>query len=108
VSKALEHLENIDALTVDVPVANTLWPGFIAAAEAVDTDLRHRVLVWFARAKRHGIGNILAAKTLVLEVWRRVDRLAGATAKQRDHKTELGPVDWRDVMREKGLYIMLT
>ncbi|KAJ4252013.1 hypothetical protein NW762_011314 [Fusarium torreyae] len=44
VSKALEHLENIDTLTRDQAVANTLWPGFIAAVEAVETDSRHRAL----------------------------------------------------------------
>lgn len=108
VSKVLEHLENIDALTVDTPVANTLWPGFIAAVEAVDTELRHRVLVWFARAKRHGIGNIHAAKTLVLEVWRRLDRHTYLSRERKDLRSELGSVDWRDVMREKGMYIMLT
>ncbi|EEU33841.1 uncharacterized protein NECHADRAFT_89091 [Fusarium vanettenii 77-13-4] len=62
VSKALDHLENIDALSRNIAVANTLWPGFIAAVEAVDTDLRHRALIWLERAKRHGIGNIQQSK----------------------------------------------
>ncbi|KAL2421123.1 hypothetical protein ABEF91_008336 [Exophiala dermatitidis] len=108
VSKVLDHLENIDALTVGTPVANTLWPGFIAAVEAVNTELRHRVLVWFARAQRHGIGNIAAAKSLVLEVWRRLDRQTYYNHDRNESPTELGSVDWRDVMREKGMYIMLT
>lgn len=108
VSKALEYLENIDALTIDIAVANTLWPGFIAAVEAVDTDLRHRALGWFARARRHGIGNIAKAKALVLEVWRRVDRQRYVSHERKDLSSELGPIDWRDVMREKGMYIMLT
>ena len=108
VSKVLEHLENIDALKVDTPIANTLWPAFIAAVEAVDADLRHRVLVWFARAKRHGIGNIATAKTLVLEIWRRVDRQTHLSYERKPLHSELGPVDWRDIMREMGMYIMLT
>ena len=102
VSKAFEHLENIDALSGRMAIANTLWPGFVAAAEAVDTELRHRAIAWFARARRHGIGNIAPAKALVMEVWRRVDLLGGNAHGQ------LGRVDWRDVMREKGMYIMLT
>lgn len=105
VSKALEHLENIDALAGDLAIANTLWPGFIAAAEAVDWKLRRRALMWFGRAKRHGIGNITKAKALVQEIWRRVDRLM-----LEDHEThpELGPVDWREVMNDMNMYIMLT
>src|SRR5688572_2265927 len=74
VSKTLEHLENIDAVSREVGVANTLWPGFIAAVEAVHIELRHRALVWLSRAKSHGIGNISQAMSLVMEVWRRVDR----------------------------------
>lgn len=108
VSKALEHLENVDAMSSDIAVANTLWPGFIAAVEAVDMELRHRALIWFARAKRHGIGNISKAKALVLEVWRRVDRQTWVSPERKNVKNELSHVDWREVMREKGMYIMLT
>jgi hypothetical protein len=108
VSMALEHLENVDAMSSDMAIANTLWPGFIAAVEAIDMDLRHRSLIWFARARRHGIGNIAKAKALVMEVWRRVDRQTGAGSDRRHMNSELSHVDWREVMREKGMYIMLT
>lgn len=73
-AKALEHLENIDSLPHNVSVADTLWPGFVAAVKVVDTDLRHRVLVWLARAKRHSTGNVFQAVSLVMRAWRRVDR----------------------------------
>ncbi|KAI1627856.1 fungal-specific transcription factor domain-containing protein [Exophiala viscosa] len=105
VSKALEHLENIDALAGDLAIANTLWPGFIAAAEAVDWKLRRRALMWFSRARRHGIGNITKAKALVQEIWRRVDRLM---SEDHEQHLELGQVDWREVMHDMGMYIMLT
>ena len=108
VSKALEYLENVDALSSDIAIANTLWPGFIAAVEAVDMPLRHRALIWFARAKRHGIGNITKAKDLVMEVWRRVDRQTWVSPDRKNLQSELSHVDWREVMREKGMYIMLT
>lgn len=105
VSKALEHLENIDALAGDLAIANTLWPGFIAAAEAVDWGLRRRALMWFGRAKRHGIGNIAKAKDLVQDIWRRVDSLM---VDDHERHAELGPVDWRKVMHSRESYIMLT
>lgn len=108
VSKALDYLENIDALSRNIAAANTLWPGFVAAVEAVDTDLRHRALIWLARAKRHGIGNIAQATSLLMEVWRRVDRQFVASRDQDGLQFELGSVDWREVMREKRMYIMLT
>lgn len=108
VSKTLEHLENVDALSSDIAIANTLWPGFIAAVEAVDMELRHRSLIWFARAKRHGIGNIAKAKALVMEVWRRVDRQIWVSPGHKAERSELSHVDWRAVMKEKGMYIMLT
>lgn len=115
VSKTLEYLENIDAVSREVGVANTLWPGFIAAVEAVHIELRHRALVWLSRAKSHGIGNISQAMSLVMEVWRRVDRLIfrrhggedmGSQKVSMDF--ELASVDWREVMRERDMYIMLT
>ncbi|ETS84373.1 hypothetical protein PFICI_02398 [Pestalotiopsis fici W106-1] len=105
VDKALEHLENIDAISSGMTVANTLWVAFIAAVEAVDIPLRHRALIWFARARRHQIGNINVAKSLVMEVWRRVDRQTWA---RNEDTGGLGCIDWRNVMREKNMYFMLT
>jgi hypothetical protein len=108
VAKALDHLENIDVLSGDAVVANTLWPAFIAAVEAVHTPLRHRALIWFVRAKRHGIGNIAKAKALAMEIWRQVDRQSWVRPEKNKHNGELSCVDWRKVMQEKGMYIMLT
>jgi hypothetical protein len=108
VAKALDHLENIDVLSGDAVVANTLWPAFIAAVEAVHTPLRHRALIWFVRAKRHGIGNIAKAKALVMEVWRRVDRQTWVRPEKGVQGGELSRVDWREVMQEMKMYIMLT
>lgn len=105
VLKAIEHLENIDALAGDLAIANTLWPGFIAAAEAVNWTSRRRALTWFGRAKRHGIGNIAKAKDIVQDCWRRVDN---SILEDHESYVELGPVDWRKVMQSREMYIMLT
>jgi Fungal specific transcription factor domain len=80
----------------------------VAAVEANDIELRHRALFWFTRAKRHGIGNIKKAKTLVMDVWRRADRKAQRATEQRPLESELSDADWREAMRENGMYIMLT
>lgn len=69
VSKALSHLENIDALSHNAGIANTLWAGFVAAAETLDTGLRQRPLIWLGRAMRPGIGNIPHAMEIVMEIW---------------------------------------
>ncbi|KAF2647685.1 hypothetical protein K491DRAFT_723227 [Lophiostoma macrostomum CBS 122681] len=105
VNKVLDRLENIDSLTrgPSVRSANTLWPAFTAACEAVEVPLRHRALIWFARAGKRGIGNISAAKESVMEVWRRVDRLVDD-----EGDGGLGPVDWREVMKDLEWKIMLT
>lgn len=63
------------------------------------------------RARRHGIGNIEQAEGLVREVWRRVDRERYVPVEregERGLRGELGGVDWRAVMRECGVWVMLT
>lgn len=113
VERTFDHLENIDCLTRDPEMrpANTLWPGFVAACEAIDTNLRHRALIYFARAGSHGIGNIAVAKRLVMDVWRRVDRQLFRSGNDTLDLTPtggLGPIDWRVVMEEMGGNLMLT
>jgi len=113
VERTFDHLENIDCLTRDPEMrpANTLWPGFVAACEAIDTNLRHRALIYFARAGSHGIGNISVAKRLVMDVWRRVDRQLFRSGNDTIDLTStggLGPIDWRVVMEEMGGNLMLT
>jgi len=113
VERTFDHLENIDCLTRDPEMrpANTLWPGFVAACEAIDTNLRHRALIYFARAGSHGIGNIAVAKRLVMDVWRRVDRQlfrSGNVTIDLTSTGGFGPIDWRVVMEEMGGNLMLT
>ena len=109
VGKIFDCLETVDAVTTDAvarPV-NTLWPAFIAAAEATKIELRQRALIWLARAARRGLGNIMRSKDVVMETWRRVDRLQEAKNRTMTGPG-LGPVDWRSIMEERGAYIMLA
>ncbi|EXK80659.1 hypothetical protein FOQG_14796 [Fusarium oxysporum f. sp. raphani 54005] len=107
IGKIWDRLENIDCLTpreIQLHRGNVLWPAFIAAVESVQVELRHRALIWFSKASKRGVGNVPRAKEVVMEVWRRVDRQAGDECESLD----LGPVDWRVVMKEAGQSIMLT
>lgn len=110
VSKILDCLETIESLTGTLPVkpANTLWPAFIAAAEAVDVSSRHRALIWLTRMALRGLGNVVRAKEMVKEIWRQVDRAWCPTSVSSLDRRGLGPVDWRTVMAEQGSFIMLT
>lgn len=108
VRQVWDRLEVLDCLTRDISTerGNTLWPAFIAAVESYDIELRHRAISWFAKACKKGVGNVKRAKEVVLEVWRRVDRQISENDLSSSHG--LGPVDWRLVMEEMGLSIMLT
>ncbi|KAM0228561.1 hypothetical protein ACHAPO_010639 [Fusarium lateritium] len=107
IGRIWDRLENMDSITprdTQLHRGNVLWPAFIAAAESTQVELRHRALIWFAKATKRGVGNIPKAKQVVLEVWRRVDRLDYFE----DGHSGLGPVDWRIVMRDLDIFIMLT
>ncbi|KAF2021827.1 hypothetical protein BU24DRAFT_488166 [Aaosphaeria arxii CBS 175.79] len=107
ISNIWDRLENIDCITpreTQLQRGNVMWPAFIAAVESIQVELRHRALIWFSKAAERGVGNVLEAKKVVLEVWRRVDRLRSRD----DEPTGLGPIDWRAVMHDMDSHIMLT
>ncbi|KIW34721.1 uncharacterized protein PV07_01479, partial [Cladophialophora immunda] len=108
VRRLFDRLENIDCLTAGTKVRPSiaLWPAFIAAAEAVDVDSRHRALIWFAKAAKRGIGNIPRAKDIVMATWRATDRRIWGQSTPL--KRGLSPVDWRMVMKNSGTVIMLA
>lgn len=106
VRKTLDSLENIECFTRDAKTqaANTFWPAFIAAVEAVEVGLRHRAFIWMSRAAKRGFGNVTRAQKVVMETWRRVDRWRDDEPLRRG----LGPVDWRQVMKDTSCMIILT
>ncbi|KAH8698420.1 fungal-specific transcription factor domain-containing protein [Talaromyces proteolyticus] len=107
VDKILESLENIDCLTRGAKVrpASTLWPCFVAGCEAIETSLRHRAFIWLSKMAKRGFGNVERAKQLVMEVWRKTDRHLDDETKI--YPLGLGPVDWRLVIKESGVSILL-
>jgi hypothetical protein len=109
VGKIFDCLESVDAVTTDTTAraGNTLWPAFIAAVEATKVELRQRALIWLARAARRGLGNLARWKEVIMETWRRVDRMHETRTRQTPGKG-LAPIDWRLIMEERGAYIMLA
>lgn len=110
VGKILDCLETIESLTGTLPIkpANTLWPAFVACAEAIDVASRHRALIWLSKMAVRGLGNIARAKQMIMEIWRRVDRTSDVGSGSSLCRRGLGPIDWRDVMAEQESFIMLT
>ncbi len=74
-----------------------IWPGFIAACEAKDEDLRAQLIGWFDRSgRRSGLRNFLQAADVVKRVWnRRYDR-----GDDRMH--------WMDVLKKDNLTLVPT
>lgn len=101
ISKIRDRLENIDCLTRDIQFHRdyVLWPAFIAAVESVEVSLLHCALIGFSKASRRGMGNILKAKEVVMEAWRRVDCQIND-----GEQVELGPVDWSGYEEDGQFY----
>jgi hypothetical protein len=99
VQRSLDHLDVTRSLEnkAGLDVCGLFWPEFITTCEAEDvTDLRARSLRLLEKGKLMGIGNIISAERVVLEVWGRRD--SGAE----------GDVTWHAVMNDLGLDIILT
>ncbi|KAI0126194.1 fungal-specific transcription factor domain-containing protein [Xylariales sp. AK1849] len=99
VQRSLDHLEAIATLETQqqLDVCGLFWPEFVTACEAEAVcDLRDRALRMFAKGRLLGIGNIIAARTVVQEVWRR-----------RDNDPHGSDVAWQDVMADLELDILL-
>ncbi|KAH8661733.1 fungal-specific transcription factor domain-containing protein [Ilyonectria robusta] len=100
VQRSLDHLCAIDALEVEqkLVVCGLFWPVFVTACEAENfNNLRARALQMFDKGTLLGIGNILSARKVVEEVWRR-----------RDNDCEGVDTTWQSVMADLELDLILT
>ncbi|RDW58860.1 hypothetical protein BP6252_13336 [Coleophoma cylindrospora] len=81
----------------------SLWPAFVAAAEAYDEDL-DTARKWLDSAMRVGMGNRLEVKRILECIWQKRQRLA------LEQSQDLGSVviDWRHVMLELDIDILLV
>jgi hypothetical protein len=90
-SNVVKHAEKIH----DGPMGALLWPLFIASCEASTEEDRDLALITFRGIeRRQKMNNIMRAREVVQEVWKRVD---------------LGDeeVDWMGICTERGYSIVL-
>jgi len=82
----------------------SLWPAFIAAVEAYEECDIVSAKRWLDNASKMGMGNRIKVKIVVEEVWRLRESIAI------DIREDIGDVivDWRDVMANLGMDIVLV
>lgn len=81
----------------------SLWPAFIAAVEAfTDEDIASAEL-WLATATSFGLGSRILVKQVIEEVWKRREVVSAQTGMDKG----LISIDWRQVMKELDIDILL-
>lgn len=82
----------------------SLWPAFIAAVEAYTEEDMASAREWLERSVHFGLGNRLPVKRIIEEVWQRREDL------HLENTIEKGLiiVDWRDVVRDLDVDILLV
>lgn len=87
----------------------SLWPAFIAAVEAYTPEVMTMSRAWLERSATFGLGNRIAIKQIVEEVWRR--RKALCWEEYLDDATDnIGQitVDWRQVAQDLEIDVLLV
>ncbi|KAH8881880.1 hypothetical protein GQ53DRAFT_798996 [Thozetella sp. PMI_491] len=88
-----------------VPNGNlSIWPAFIAAVEAYTVENKFLAREWLNHTTTFGIGSRHSVRKVVEEVWERRE----AAARDTGVDEGLISVDWREVMSDLGLSILLV
>lgn len=96
--------QNISAFCAESSGNFSLWPAFIAAVEAYTPEDMQSARQWLEQSINFGLGNRLPVKRIIEEVWRRRDDAHFERAMDKG----LVAVDWRDVVRDLGIDILLV
>ncbi|KFZ11167.1 hypothetical protein V502_07701 [Pseudogymnoascus sp. VKM F-4520 (FW-2644)] len=99
VQRTIEHLESNEQAKLDSSVINTgiVWPGFIAATEAISHELQERCERWLREcARQSGMRNFDTAADVAREVW-----------KARKESGDMG-VSWVTLIRDRRVALILT
>ncbi|KAJ5674350.1 fungal-specific transcription factor domain-containing protein [Penicillium maclennaniae] len=95
---------NISAFCAQSSGNFSLWPAFIAAVEAYTEADMALAREWLERSIHFGLGNRLPVKRIIEEVWRRRDDAHFESTMDKGLIT----IDWRDVVRDLGVDILLV
>jgi hypothetical protein len=82
----------------------TLWPLIIAAMEAVDTQQQMEVMTLLDMAATAGMRNLGNHRQFITRVWRARQCACVAEGLESLHETR---VDWRKIMREAGMDLLV-
>lgn len=71
VAQVISHLEQIEEVKRmhSVRSGHMLWPAFLAASQAMDTQVQARFLEWFDLIAVEGIGSSRVAKDALISIW---------------------------------------
>lgn len=79
----------------DIPSSSVVWPGFIAAIEAIDENDFAQIIGWMRScADRYGA--------------RSFDRAITAATEIRSSRMQSGTESWPDIMLQKGIFLVLS
>jgi hypothetical protein len=98
VTRAVEHLEEIERLGAETVGCTLIWPPLVVACECESPDLQARILAWYQLKRRHGFMNLEISKYVAQEVWRRRECAT----------TTLPDVRWQDILSDMELDIVLA
>lgn len=96
--------QNISAFCEQSSGNFSLWPAFIAAVETYREDDMKSAQKWLEQCTQFGLGNRVPAKRIIEEVWRRREDAHFERAMDKG----LIAVDWRDVVKDLGIDILLV
>jgi hypothetical protein len=99
-----EVLEGIEAFIVLGGIHFTLWPVFIAAVEVYENKDIDCIRKLFSRVSGIGVGNRHQAFSLLEEIW----RIREATSVETGLPTGMIKLDWRQMMHDSGMDILLV
>ncbi|RDW62246.1 hypothetical protein BP6252_11679 [Coleophoma cylindrospora] len=100
----LDHVCAIETIKTSASVLGgaLLWPGVIAATEAVDEFVQKRFLNWMDSVASKGIGSTREARKVLVELWERRRTL------QDEKAGKMVRSGWRTITEARGISLMLT
>lgn len=100
----IETFENVNSFIARKCGNMSLWPAFIAAAEAYTEDALSLARTWLDTAVTFGLGSRILVRKVIEEVWQRREHASMECGIDKGHFS----VDWKRVMKEMEIDILLV